>query len=238
MIVCGWSLLVRLPSLPRIVEEIPCNARSCAAVDGGGFRVDGGPPELEAAGPASNLVNPKMPARPTSIVQPISTFNLDRLPTPVGAALLIFDDDGALRAFDWDDNARRIRELLRRQYGAVILEEKDAPAALRTALTGYFKGDLDCLADVAWRIAGTPFQQKVWSALAKIPVGRTMSYGAMAAQLAAPNAMRAVGHANGANPISVVLPCHRLIGSDGKLVKYGGGLERKRWLLRHEGVMV
>jgi methylated-DNA-[protein]-cysteine S-methyltransferase len=186
----------------------------------------------------SNLVDRKMPERRASIDQPMSTFNLDQLPTPVGAALLIFDDDGALRAFDWDDNALRIRELLRRQYGAVVLTEKGAPLALSTALTAYFKGDLDRLADVAWRVAGTPFQQKVWSALAEIPVGRTMSYGALAAQLAAPNAMRAVGHANGANPISVVLPCHRLIGSDGRLVKYGGGLERKRWLLRHEGVVV
>jgi methylated-DNA-[protein]-cysteine S-methyltransferase len=69
-----------------------------------------------------------------------------------------------------------------------------------------------------------------------IPAGTTMSYGAMAARLDTPRAMRAVGHANGSNPISVVLPCHRLIGADGTLVKYGGGLSRKRWLLEHEGV--
>jgi methylated-DNA-[protein]-cysteine S-methyltransferase len=179
-----------------------------------------------------------MPDHRSSVGKSVQTFSLDTLPTPVGAALLIFDDDGALRAFDWDDNALRIRELLRRQYGEVVLQEMRAPAALVTALTAYFKGDLDRLGEITWRVAGTPFQQKVWSALAKIPVGQTMSYGAMAAQLAAPNAMRAVGHANGANPISVVLPCHRLIGADGKLVKYGGGLERKRWLLRHEGVVV
>jgi methylated-DNA-[protein]-cysteine S-methyltransferase len=166
------------------------------------------------------------------------TFGLDRLPTPIGSALLVIDDDGALRAFDWEDNELRIRDLLRRQYGAVVLQERPAPAALSQGLTAYFKGDLDRLADVAWRIAGTPFQQRVWAALAKIPVGQTMSYAAMAAQLDMPRAMRAVGHANGANPISVVLPCHRLIGTDGRLVKYGGGLERKRWLLRHEGVEV
>lgn len=88
---------------------------------------------------------------------------------------------------------------------------------------------------IAWRIAGTPFQQKVWTALAQIPAGTTMSYGALAAKIDLPKAIRAVGHANGSNPISVVLPCHRLIGADGSLVKYGGGLERKRWLLRHEG---
>ena len=169
---------------------------------------------------------------------PSRTFGLDRLQTPIGVALLVTDDDGVLRALDWEDYAPRMKELLRLHHGAVTLKEAQAPAAMRAALTGYFEGDLDRLADVAWRVAGTPFQQKVWSALPKIPAGRTMSYGALAAQLDAPNAMRAVGHANGSNPISVVVPCHRLIGADGKLVKYGGGLERKRWLLRHEGVAV
>jgi len=163
-------------------------------------------------------------------------FTLDRLATPIGTALLVTDDAGALRALDWEDYEARMKDLLRRQYGEVILTERQAPAALVTALSGYFKGDLDRLSGITWRVAGTPFQQKVWSALPGIPAGQTMSYGAMAAQLQSPRAMRAVGHANGANPISVVLPCHRLIGSDGKLVKYGGGLSRKRWLLQHERV--
>jgi methylated-DNA-[protein]-cysteine S-methyltransferase len=91
---------------------------------------------------------------------------------------------------------------------------------------------------IRWRVAGTPFQHKVWTALPKIPAGTTMSYGALAARLDVPKAMRAVGHANGSNPISVVVPCHRLIGANGSLVKYGGGLERKRWLLEHEGVVL
>jgi methylated-DNA-[protein]-cysteine S-methyltransferase len=179
-----------------------------------------------------------MPECRTQAARPVQIFGLDRLPTPIGTALLVTDDAGLLRALDWEDYEPRMKDLLRRHYGEVMLQERGAPAALRTALIGYFKGDLDRLSDIAWRVAGTPFQQKVWSALPGIPAGRTMSYGAMAAQLQAPKAMRAVGHANGANPISVVLPCHRLIGSDGKLVKYGGGLERKRWLLRHEGVAV
>ena len=179
-----------------------------------------------------------MPERRIKPVTTALSFGLDRLETPIGAALLVIDADGVLRALDWWDYAARMKELLRLHYGPVILNESHAPAATRAALTGYFKGDLDRLADVAWRVAGTPFQQKVWSALPKIPAGRTMSYGALAAQLNKPNAMRAVGHANGSNPISVVVPCHRLIGADGKLVKYGGGLERKRWLLRHEGVAV
>jgi methylated-DNA-[protein]-cysteine S-methyltransferase len=176
-----------------------------------------------------------MPARPT---RPPVSFGLDRLATPIGIALLVTDAAGALRALDWEDYEHRMRELLRLHYGVVELNDQPAPAAMRTALSGYFDGDLGQLSGIAWRIAGTPFQQKVWNALAQIPAGTTMSYGALAARIDMPKAIRAVGHANGSNPISVVLPCHRLIGADGSLVKYGGGLARKRWLLRHEGVAV
>ncbi|MFB6417842.1 MULTISPECIES: methylated-DNA--[protein]-cysteine S-methyltransferase [Bradyrhizobium] len=165
-------------------------------------------------------------------------FGLDRLTTPIGIALLVTDAEGALRALDWDDYEHRMRGLLRLHYGAVDLGDQPAPATTRTALSAYFEGDLGQLSGIAWRIAGTPFQQKVWAALAQIPAGTTMSYGALAARIDMPKAIRAVGHANGSNPISVVLPCHRLIGANGSLVKYGGGLERKRWLLRHEGVEV
>ena len=129
-----------------------------------------------------------------------------------------------------------MKELLRLQYGTVTLKDARAPSQLLKALSAYFKGDLDRLGTIEWQAAGTAFQQKVWRALPRIPAGTTMSYGALAAKLNAPRAMRAVGHANGSNPISVVVPCHRLIGSDGTLVKYGGGLSRKRWLLEHEGV--
>jgi methylated-DNA-[protein]-cysteine S-methyltransferase len=170
--------------------------------------------------------------------KPPETFNLDRLQTPIGTALLVTDAAGVLRALDWQEFGPRMRELLRLQYGAVVLEDARSPKELRTALTAYFKGDLDRLNTIKWRVAGTPFQQKVWTALPRIPAGTTMSYGALAAKLDAPKAMRAVGHANGCNPISVVVPCHRLIGANGALVKYGGGLERKRWLLEHEGVVL
>jgi methylated-DNA-[protein]-cysteine S-methyltransferase len=176
-----------------------------------------------------------MPARPT---KPPVSFGLDRLATPIGIALLVTDAAGALRALDWEDYEHRMRELLRLHYGVVELSDQPAPPEMRTALTGYFEGDFGQLSGIAWRVAGTPFQQKVWNALANIPAGTTMSYGALAAGIDMPKAIRAVGHANGSNPISVVLPCHRLIGADGSLVKYGGGLARKRWLLRHEGVAV
>ncbi|QWG18250.1 methylated-DNA--[protein]-cysteine S-methyltransferase [Bradyrhizobium sediminis] len=170
--------------------------------------------------------------------KPPETVGLDRLRTPIGTALLVSDADGALRALDWEDYEPRMKALLRRQYGTVVLKAARAPAETRAALTGYFKGDLARLNEIHWRIAGTPFQRKVWNALPKIPPGATMSYGELAAKLGMPRAVRALGHANGANPLSVVVPCHRLIGADGALVKYGGGIERKRWLLDHEGVVL
>jgi methylated-DNA-[protein]-cysteine S-methyltransferase len=168
--------------------------------------------------------------------KPPEIFTLDRLPTPIGIALLVSDAEGVLRALDWEDYEPRMKVLLRLHYGAVTLRDAPAPRGLKTALSSYFEGDLDRLYTIKWRVAGTPFQQKVWNALPGIRSGTTMSYGTLAAQLGMPKAVRAVGHANGSNPISVVVPCHRLIGADGSLVKYGGGLERKRWLLRHEGV--
>jgi methylated-DNA-[protein]-cysteine S-methyltransferase len=165
-------------------------------------------------------------------------FGLDRLRTPIGTALLVTDADGVLRALDWEDYEARMKDLLRLQYGAVVLQDARSPKDLRAALTGYFKGDLARLSTIRWRVAGTAFQHKVWTALPRIPPGTTMSYGALAAQIDRPKAVRAVGHANGTNPISVVVPCHRLIGADGSLTGYGGGLERKRWLLAHEGVVL
>ena len=167
---------------------------------------------------------------------PPELLGVDRLDTPIGTALLVIDGDGRLCALDWEDHETRLRQLLRLQHGTVALRDSRAPREIRAGLSAYFEGDLASLATIKWRLAGTAFQRKVWTALTRIPPGTTMSYGALAAQLDMPKAMRAVGHANGANPISVVIPCHRLIGAGGSLVKYGSGLERKRWLLAHEGV--
>lgn len=200
----------------------------CGPPTGGGIRVDASTRRVKNTGACRDAQGMPMP----------ETFNLDCLPTPIGTALLVTDADGRLRALDWEDYEPRMRQLLRLQCGAVKLHNAPAPRDLRTALTGYFKGDLDRLGAIQWRVAGTPFQQKVWNALPKIAAGTTLSYGALAAMIGVPRAVRALGHANGSNPISVVLPCHRLIGADGSLVKYGGGIERKRWLLRHEGVAV
>lgn len=162
-------------------------------------------------------------------------LHLDRLETPIGTALLVTDDQGFLRALDWSDYETRLHRLLRRHYGEFVLEPAPAPKDITRALTQYFAGDLAQLNTIKWRTNGTPFQRKVWTKLQTIPAGKTASYGSMATRLKVPNAARAVGLANGANPVSVVVPCHRLIGADGSLTGYGGGLERKQWLLAHEG---
>jgi methylated-DNA-[protein]-cysteine S-methyltransferase len=166
------------------------------------------------------------------------TFLLDRFKTPIGTALLVTDKEGVLCALDWEDYEPRMRQLLRLQVGAVELVNGRASKSIREALSGYFAGDLSRLKAIPWRVAGTSFQRNVWTALRTIPAGTTLSYGALAMRLDVPKAVRAVGHANGANPISVVVPCHRVIGADGSLTGYGGGLDRKRWLLEHEGFVL
>ena len=109
-------------------------------------------------------------------------------------------------------------------------------AALDAVLRRYFAGALDALDTVAVELNGTPFQKQVWQALRRIPTGTTISYAQLAHRIGNPSAIRAVGTANGANPVAVIVPCHRVIGSDGSLTGYGGGLERKQWLLAHEGM--
>ena len=129
----------------------------------------------------------------------------------------------------------RLQELLRRYNGSSIqLREISARSAAARSLLAYFAGELDAIDALPTAAGGTPFQRAVWSALRRIPAGRTMSYGALAAKIGRPKAVRAVGHANGANPIAIVVPCHRVIGADASLTGYGGGIERKRWLLAHE----
>lgn len=164
-------------------------------------------------------------------------LRIARLKTPIGTALLVTDECALLRALDWSDHEDRLYRLLRLYYGTGMASKTGrVPDKLRDALDGYFAGDLKQLDGIPCAAAGTEFQRSVWAALRRIPAGQTMSYGALAAKLGRPAAMRAVGAANGANPLSVVVPCHRLIGANGSLIKYGGGLERKRWLLAHEGV--
>jgi methylated-DNA-[protein]-cysteine S-methyltransferase len=163
-------------------------------------------------------------------------FLLDRFETPIGTALVVTDEEGFLRFFDWSDYEDRLRRLVRRYYGAhARLEPGAAPAKVRKALEAYFGGKVEALDGLPWKSSGTPFQLSVWRALCDIPVGETISYAELARRIGKPKAVRAVGLANGANPIGLIAPCHRVIGANGSLTGYGGGLHRKRWLLRHEG---
>jgi methylated-DNA-[protein]-cysteine S-methyltransferase len=164
------------------------------------------------------------------------TFFTEHIETPTGDMCLVIDEAQRLRALDWDDCASRMHDLLRRRYGtgAVTLRSAGHSPAAAQALRAYFNGDLDAIAALQVETNGTPFQCTVWAALRRIPAGETMSYRALAAAIGRPNAVRAVGLANGANPVSIIVPCHRLIGANAALTGYGGGLHRKRWLLAHE----
>lgn len=164
-------------------------------------------------------------------------LRLDRLATPVGNALLVVDRADRLLALDFEDYETRMRRLLRAHHGEVTLREAPAPAPLREALGRYFAGELGAVREVAWTTGGTAFQRSVWEALVRIPPGTTRSYGELARDLGVPGAARAVGWANGSNPIAIVIPCHRVIGANGRLTGYAGGVHRKQWLLRHEGVI-
>jgi methylated-DNA-[protein]-cysteine S-methyltransferase len=162
---------------------------------------------------------------------------LDQLPTPIGVMCVIVDGEGALRALDWDDHEPRMQRLLRLHHGAgFALSARPLPDAVRRPLEAYFSGDLGAIEGLRVHTGGTPFQREVWAALRTIRHGTTLSYGALAQLIGRPSSVRAVGLANGANPVGIVVPCHRVIGATGSLTGYGGGLPRKKWLLEHEGV--
>ncbi|MBN9089554.1 MAG: methylated-DNA--[protein]-cysteine S-methyltransferase [Reyranella sp.] len=165
-------------------------------------------------------------------------FFIDRMATPIGELIVIADGDGKLRTVDWTDHEARMKHLLDRYYGKgrYTLTPRRDPGGLTSAMRRYFKGEIGVLKDLAVATAGTPFQESVWKALRRIKDGSTISYAELARRIGKPKAVRAAGLANGQNPISIVVPCHRVIGSDGSLTGYGGGLERKQWLLAHEGV--
>lgn len=158
---------------------------------------------------------------------------LDRLPSPIGTILLVTDGE-TLRALDFEDYAPRMNTLLRRHYGPCNPQPGSAPMPITRALTAWFDGDMAALDAIPTETAGTSFQRQVWAALREIPPGATITYGTLAARISRPTAYRAVGLANGSNPLAIVVPCHRVIGANASLTGYGGGLERKSWLIAHE----
>ena len=141
-------------------------------------------------------------------------MSIAHLDTPVGTLEIVSGPDG-ITALRFDP-----------------LEAADA--APPSELVAYFQGDLQAIDALAVRARGTPFQESVWAALRMIPVGSTISYGELARRIGRPSAVRAVAAANGANPVAIVVPCHRVIASTGKLHGYAGGLQRKAWLLQFE----
>lgn len=161
-------------------------------------------------------------------------LTLDRLATPLGELLIVADGEGNLRAVDWADYEDRMRRLLRLHYGQCGFLLVPGSLGVTSALERYFAGKLTAIDALPVKTAGTLFQRKVWGALQRIPCGATVSYAHLAAQIGHPAAMRAVGMANGSNPVGIVVPCHRVIGANGALTGYGGGLHRKAWLLQHE----
>lgn len=167
------------------------------------------------------------------------TFQLERIATPLGQMLLVTDAEQRLRALDWQDYEDRLLLLLRRQYkahggGPESLQETAQASPARGALQAYFEGDIHAIDHLAVATGGTDFQREVWMALRHIPAGQPVSYRSLAERIGRPAAVRAVGMANGANPIGIVVPCHRIIGSNASLTGYAAGLHRKQWLLQHE----
>jgi methylated-DNA-[protein]-cysteine S-methyltransferase len=160
---------------------------------------------------------------------------IDKIDTPIGEFVIVADEEGRLRALDWSSHKARLQTLLQRYCGGFTLTPSRNPYGFADALHAYFSGDTKVIDKLPVRFGGTPFQQRVWTELRNIACGTTISYSELARRIDQPKAVRAVGLANGSNPLSVVVPCHRVIGANGKLTGYGGGIERKYWLLAHEG---
>ena len=161
------------------------------------------------------------------------TLEVAEFHSPIGTIMLAVRD-GALAALVFAEGWPDRRARLVKRFGDVDLRRAADPAGVSGRLAAYFAGDLGALDAIAVDPGGTPFQRRVWAALRTIPAGETVSYQTLARRIGAPTAVRAVGAANRTNPIGIVVPCHRVIGADGSLTGYGGGIERKRWLLTHE----
>lgn len=159
------------------------------------------------------------------------------IPTPLGE-MMALASDSALCALEFTGPKRlhRLEARLGRWFPPHVIADAEAPVIVRTRewLARYFDGTNADITQFPLEMYGAPFEQRVWEALRRIPPGGTCSYGAIAKALGSAGASRAVGMANGANPIAVIVPCHRVIGSNGTLTGYGGGLDRKTWLLNHE----
>jgi methylated-DNA-[protein]-cysteine S-methyltransferase len=161
---------------------------------------------------------------------------VDVVSTPIGSMTIAADQDGNLRVALFTEDKPVLMRQLDLHYGrdGFTLQQVVNPYGLSATISRYFSGELGAIDNIPVATGGTPFQREVWHELRKIPCGDTASYGELARRIGRPTAVRAVGAANGDNPVAVIVPCHRVIGSNGSLTGYGGGIERKRWLLDHE----
>jgi len=172
---------------------------------------------------------------------PPAELLFDRVAAPRGApfeAVLFALDGDKLCAVDFAGYEPRMDRLLKRRYGSYRLVAACNPQGYGERIAAYLAGELAAIDALPVSLGGTPFQQSAWLALRAIPPGRTATYAAQAARIGKPAAVRAIGAANGQNPVAIVLPCHRVIGSSGALTGFGGGIATKAWLLRHEGALL
>lgn len=160
-----------------------------------------------------------------------------RIETPIGP-LVLLAREGVLLMLEFEDAEPRVAREIKARFRGEDHQPADDPFGLSSRVRAYFSGDLSAIEKIETDGGGTAFQTRVWAELRRIPCGVTISYGELARRLGDVKAVRAVGLANGRNPISIVVPCHRVIGSDGSLTGYGGGVDRKRWLLAHEGALL
>ena len=158
---------------------------------------------------------------------------IDVVESPVGP-LAVAERGGRVCLLHFGGDGPEVDALFERWYPGEPRGRQPLPS-LAATLRRYFEGDLAVLDTIAVELNGTPFQKTVWTALRRIPFGSTISYAELARRIGEPRAVRAVGTANGANPVAVIVPCHRVIGADGSLTGYGGGLEAKERLLALEG---
>jgi methylated-DNA-[protein]-cysteine S-methyltransferase len=159
---------------------------------------------------------------------------VDRIESEIGEIVVVTDGE-SLVALDYADYEPRMRKLLGSRYVDFRLTQVANPGGISDKVRAYLAGDFHSLDDIPVKTGGTPFQQEVWQALRTIPVGTFVSYKELARKVGRPTAYRAVGMTNSLNPVAIVLPCHRVVGVNAALTGYAGGLERKRWLLSHEG---
>lgn len=153
---------------------------------------------------------------------------------------MLCDEQFNLRAVEWDEHRDRMETLLEVHYRREGYQRVDCrnPGGLSSKLSDYFAGDLAIIETLPTATAGTPFQRQVWQALREIPCGRDALRPTGRGARSSRRRARAVGAANGANPVSIVVPCHRVIGRNGTMTGYAGGVQRKEWLLRHEGYLL